>query len=782
MRRKNRISINSTKAILLLGAAWPALTASVGAQTVTAEGASESDVVVVTGRRVSTADLAVGVDEASNTVSVTREALLSAPSGVSGLKALEGLPGFNVQTDGALGLYEFGNSVTVRAFTFEQIGFTLDGIPMGRPDAFGGSPIFRYVDNENLQQVRASPGTMDVTVPTATSLGPSAEYFTIDPSEEFSATASMTFGDDELRRSFFRVGTGDINGFRAYVSRSKTDSNLWRGPGTIDREHVEGKAIYNFDDDTYIQANVVYNDFFDYDSPSMSRSTYESVGRFNSYLGTVPDLGVGPDVVFQDSGYTRYYIDRINVREDLVLGLTVGSDITDKLSTKVTGYWENKDGFGVSPDSYSNTLRNYEEQIAAGVPAAFNAPLVSPRGVQYGLSTVGGDRYGVTMASTYETANHSIEFGAWYEGETYNRQQLRLNKEGGNPAGAVLDEVAYYRRDYRSERDFVQFYLKDTVALFDDRLIVEAGFKSLFLDYRLVGFRDFDDYSRSVGGVAVLGFGPQEIKAEFDDAFQPAVGLVYNLSDTEQIFASYSQAMSLPREADALYDNVNTPRVGAERSTNYELGIRTNRPEFNAAIALYYVDFQDRIEVAGVPVAGQAGAIESVAVNVGEVESYGVEFTGNWKPSFLGDYVYFTGNFTYNVAEFQNDFAAGSGSPLGLIGNSLPDAPKWLATAGVTMEPASWIVANVSGRYTGNRFADFVNNNPMEDFTVFDAYIDIGDGVEGVGPLENVKLRANVTNFTDVDTLSFTFTTVAGTPFYRPLAPRTFQFSITGEF
>lgn len=47
----------------------------------------------------------------SNTVAVTRKALLSAPAGISGRKMLKQLPGFNVQTDGALGLYEFGNSV-----------------------------------------------------------------------------------------------------------------------------------------------------------------------------------------------------------------------------------------------------------------------------------------------------------------------------------------------------------------------------------------------------------------------------------------------------------------------------------------------------------------------------------------------------------------------------------------------------------------------------------------------------------------------------------------------
>ncbi len=71
---------------------------------------------------------------------------------------LESLPGFNVQANDALGMYEFGNSVSVRAFNFQQIGFLLDDIPMGRSDQFGGSPIYRYVDNENLATVQASAG------------------------------------------------------------------------------------------------------------------------------------------------------------------------------------------------------------------------------------------------------------------------------------------------------------------------------------------------------------------------------------------------------------------------------------------------------------------------------------------------------------------------------------------------------------------------------------------------------------------------------------------------
>ncbi len=164
--------------------------------------AQDEEKIVVVGRRVSQTDIAIGQDAATNTVAVTRDELLSAPSGISGLKMLESLPGFNVQTDGALGLYEFGNSVQVRAFDLSQMGFVLDGIPMGRSDAFGGSPIFRYVDNENLGAVIASPGAGDVSKPSYASLGPIATYETVKPSEEMGGMAAISVGDYDLQRTF----------------------------------------------------------------------------------------------------------------------------------------------------------------------------------------------------------------------------------------------------------------------------------------------------------------------------------------------------------------------------------------------------------------------------------------------------------------------------------------------------------------------------------------------------------------------------------------------------
>ncbi|MDP1293629.1 hypothetical protein Q6296_27790, partial [Klebsiella variicola] len=82
--------------------------------------------VEVVGARVTEASAAIGEDKISNTLAISHQALQSAPAGTSGLKMLEALPGFNVQVNDALGLYEFGNSVFVRAFNLQQIGFSID--------------------------------------------------------------------------------------------------------------------------------------------------------------------------------------------------------------------------------------------------------------------------------------------------------------------------------------------------------------------------------------------------------------------------------------------------------------------------------------------------------------------------------------------------------------------------------------------------------------------------------------------------------------------------------
>lgn len=767
----------------------------VQAQTLPSDEAAPADEITVTGRRVSTASETIGENKISTTVAITREALLSAPSGVSGLKMLEQLPGFNVQTDGALGLYEFGNSVQTRAFNLDQIGFVIDGIPMGRSDAFGGSPVFRYVDNENLASVQAAVGAGDVSMPSYASLGPVISYNSVAPQNDLGVFVSQTFGDDSLSRTFIRLSTGNIGPFKGYVSGTKLNSDLWRGVGSIDREHWEAQVHTDLGGDSWARFKFVSNDFFDYDSPSLTRAQYLSatpdlggaVGRYRGYIDVPAPTTAGftPSVVgvpYSNTNYTYTAPLAINVRNDKLYGATVHLGIASGVWMETTAYWEAKGGYGVSPDSYANSLSRYTPQAAVGLP------VVAPKGTQYGRSGVGGDRYGITSKLHWEMGVHTFEAGVWMELDKYNRTQLRLNTTDGSPASAPVDsQVVYFRRVYASERNIVQVFARDTIALADDRLQLVFGVNGLDMDYQQRGYRDFADYYRVVRGVAVAGYGPQYNRARYKDFFLPQAGALFKLSGRTQVFASYTENLALPKGMDDIFSVTLAgspgvvPAPAPERSTNIEFGIRTNQPEFYASLSGFYTRFSNRIQSITTFLAGSSGATETFFTNVGRVKSYGAELTATYKPAWLDGLAYFNLNATYNHATFQDNIV-GTATVL-TAGKFLPDSARWVVNGGMTIEPASWLVANISGKHTSRRWSTMANTlgSDIAPFTVFSAYVDIGDGWT-VGPLKTVKARFNVDNLFDTDKLAFIFTAVSGDGAFRPQSPRTFQFTLSAEY
>lgn len=739
--------------------------------------------LVVTGSRVSEASVAIGTDRVTATVSITSEALLSAPAGITGLKMLESLPGFNVQANDALGLYEFGNSVSVRAFNFQQIGFLLDNIPMGRSDQFGGSPIYRYVDNENLARLTASAGAGDVSLASYASLGPIVNYITRGPQEAFGGKLSFSRGSDELLRAFARIDTGEHNGFSAFASGSITSGELWRGPGTIDRNHFEGQVRYRFGEGS-LTFQTVHNDYFDYDSPSITRAQYLGTagdifgrsGRSFAYIGYVPLAGplgsaasatslpiTAAGVPYSNANFNQYYKFAVNSRKDHLYGLTLATPIGEAFDVTVTGYYEDKNGYGVSPEAYSTSLANYnaERLIVAG--------LTAPKGLQYGLSTVDGTRKGINSRVGWKFGTHNIQAGVWYEDDDFHRTQQRYNVENGNPDGApLLNEPVHLQRNYVSTRKSTQIFLKDTIGFFDDRLKLDVGFKGLNIDYEIAGSRNPADF---------INRRTPRITDQWKDLFLPQVGAVWSVNGTDQVFASYSENLALPRGADDIFSAASplAPGPEAETAKNYEVGVRTNRPTFNAALVAYFTRFENRLQSFAALVPGST-TTETFFQNVGGVEAHGLEFSGQWKPELLGGKVYFNTNLSYNISEFQDNFAT-----FAIAGNKVPDFPKWVFQGGVTFEPAPGAVLNLSARRVSKRFTNFTNAESTDGYMIYNAYVDLGDGF-GVGPLKQVKARINIDNIFDKDYLGTINATTATPATFRPGPRRTIQISLSTDF
>lgn len=731
------------------------------------------DAVSVTGKRVSQAVEAIGTDHVTATVAITREALLSAPAGITGLKMLESLPGFNVQANDALGMYEFGNSVSVRAFNMQQLGFILDGVPMGRSDQFGGSPIYRYVENENLQSVTASSGAGDVSLPSYSSLGPIVSYQTIQPSEQAGGAFSQTFGSDNLKRTFLRLEMGEHDGWSGYVSGSRVKSDLWRGPGYIKRDHLEGKLRYVFAGGGEFSLFTVHNDYYDYDSPSVTKAQYHGTaadafgrsGRDFAYLGYIPDLPeTTPGVQYSNSLYNQYYRFAVNSRTDHFYAARLNLPFGDDVDVSATAYFEDKGGYGVSPEAYATSLAAHQAE------ASLYPELVDPRGVQYGLSKISGIRKGVTAKADWRLGDYdTLSAGFWYEDDVYDRSQRRYNVADGAPDGAVLwDEVVHYQRDYTSNRRTRQFFVKDTIDLLEGRLKLDAGFKGTSIDYAIDGYRNPDDY---------VALRQPRITSGWSDHFLPQLGAIYNVNDTDQLFASYSENMALPRGADDIFSaaSPNVPGPKAETAKNFELGVRTNRATVNASLALYSTKFDNRLQSYSAEVPGST-TTETYYQNVGSVDAYGSELSLQWKPAVLGGKIYFNGNLSYNVSKFKDDFASYE-----IKGNTVPDFPRWVLQGGATWEAAPWALFHLQGRAISSRYTNFTNTEQVGGYAVWSAYADFGDNWNW-GVFKDIKLRANVDNLFDRDYLGTISTQVSGPASFRPGPARTVQLTLSTRF
>ena len=116
-----------------------------------------------------------------------------------------------------------------------------------------------------------------------------------------------------------------------------------------------------------------------------------------------------------------------------------------------------------------------------------------------------------------------------------------------------------------------------------------------------------------------------------------------------------------------------------------------------------------------------------------------------------------------------------------LKGKSVPDFPEIAVQAGVTFEPVEWAVINLSARHISDRYSNFMNNEKTKGYTLFNMYVDLGEGFN-YGPLKDIKARINVDNIFDKDYLGTNSTVVTGAANYRPGPHRTAQITLSAGF
>ncbi|MEZ0329074.1 MAG: TonB-dependent receptor [Dissulfuribacterales bacterium] len=107
------------------------------------------------------------------------------------------------------------------------------------------------------------------------------------------------------------------------------------------------------------------------------------------------------------------------------------------------------------------------------------------------------------------------------------------------------------------------------------------------------------------------------------DTFLPSLGLFYKLTDNLSIFTNTGRAFRAPTYNQLYYSSsflVGNPNLTPEKGWTYELGFKEKNKYLNASIALFSMNYTDKIEI------DRSKSYPQTYYNAGDYESKGIEW------------------------------------------------------------------------------------------------------------------------------------------------------------
>ncbi|MDY6945881.1 MAG: TonB-dependent receptor [Pseudomonadota bacterium] len=671
--------------------------------------------------------IVLGRGETRQVQSVSFEQIDALPAGTSPLKAIEKMPGVNFQSADAYGAYEWSTRISIRGFNQSQLGFTLDGVPLGDMSYanHNGLHISRAIPSEAVGRVELSQGAGAIDIASTSNLGGAVEFFSADPAAQFGVRAEQMFGSDSARRTFVKLDSGELaSGTRGYLAVVDASTEKWKGGGDQDQRMVNLKLVQPIGAATltafYNYSDRAETDYQDLSYQIIARRGWDWDNWFPNWNAAVSAAtacnaaGQADPVVCDDA-----YWNAAGLREDNLGYLALELPIGESSSWKTTAYLHENEGQGLWGTPY--------------VPTPGGAP-ISIRTTEYEI-----DRQGVLSSLAFTAGAHQIEGGVWYETIDFN-QARRFYAEPNFAAPTRSFENFQHgpfatQWEYDFDTDTLVFHLQDTWSI-SEALTLNAGFRSVRSQSEIV----------TVAGGPVKG---GELDA--DKSFLPQLGMNWALSDEHEVFASIARNVrtfpgsnSGPFDVSAETFEEIRGTVKPETSTNYELGLRFNRASLNGVVTAYHVAFKDRL--LGIPQClGIVGCTGSVA-NVGDVKTDGIEAALSWRPM---THLTWFNSAALNQSEYDDDYTFETADGVTLVptaGKQVVDAPEWIVRSELSYDNGAFF-ARLDANYTDERFYTYLNDASAESYTLFNT--GFGYRFDSLGFLEQLTVQADVTNLAD---------------------------------
>ncbi len=642
--------------------------------------------------------------------------------GVSPLRAIETLPGVLYVTADPWGYNEQNAQLFIHGFAANQLGYTMDGIPLGDQSYgnYNGLSPQRAVISENVGRVVVSTGTGDLATASNSNLGGTIETFSSDPLDRLGIRGGHTFGSYGTARSSARLDTGTFDGTSAYVSAARQRARAWDFKGIQGGWQANAKLVHQgsfgkltayFDYNDFTQPNEDATVFF---RPSAG-GTATPVQLYTPYTKPFfyPDFAgyrtsyltaLGNSPAAEGSNYRNYYSDA--QRTDYLGYVRLDATLSPRARWSTTAYFHHNDGAGVvaGPLGQSiTTAQPYLDPGYAALPAncrfggngngvrpaactALTAAQAAAAGAALVTATGGSglitrtteyriDRVGVISALDLELGDHRIELGGWYEHNSTTQWRRWYGVDVNNPdtstpyirpLEAAQPLFTQYQGDARIEQ--LQLHIQDSWQALD-RLLIQAGFKTSaqWADGRY-------PVQPRAGSLSGLAGGLPQGRINTQRWFLPAAGATFDLNGHEQIYANVQKNLRQYQAylaggggpwftgSQAAFDAF-ADQGRPESSWTYEAGLRTNRDiggiGLNAQVNYYHVDFNDRLLAISTNPGGIAGS--GITGGTSILVNVGDVKTDGVDGAFtlrFGRTFSLYNALSYNLSKYQSDYTA----------------------------------------------------------------------------------------------------------------------------
>ena len=599
-------------------------------------------------------------------------------------QALELLPSVNFQTQDPYGLS--GGQITIRGFNNNQIGLTMDGMPLMDSGNYAIYPN-EYMDLENLETETITRGGTGKTSPLYSDLGGRIALKTIPPKTKLGLELEQTFGSYHFEKSFARLDSGllPLINSKFFVSFSDAHANKWKGPGKNPdfRDHLTFGWVTNLNRlhiDFYMDENNQVNYYY----RGLSYQQAQNLNTYKDFDYTSTETG-NPVI---DQYYYKFFH---NPYQNYEYRGNISLDLDKNFYFELKPYYWRGKGGGSS--AYYDRKGNY---------------------INYGVSYNYTKRPGFIAQVVFHKNPFKVTAGFWYERadlENFSKNFQLNNFQNGN-YNETFSNYGYIDKVYTTTRTpYAVFDLKNFHG-FD----FELGLKYAQIE------RDYEDFNTNnlpySSGDGIYSYplnkNPGSSYVATYRKFLPSINIGYRINRYLYPYFNYAKNFQVPASYQGYAPKGTSEQqiinsLSPEEANSYDFGVNINLGRFIIKPDIYYVDYKNKIVYFTDPNNPNITYPQSV----GKVKAYGyeLEVSGNLMKNLS-----LISSISYNRAKFENGYYSG-GTYLNVVGNQLPNTPKYMGKLGLDYKFYGFNIFPYL-IYESSRYGDALNTQKVPSYAI----------------------------------------------------------------